>query len=286
MAEGNGMHQDVVDLRAFYQTDLGQVAQRMIRRRIRRFWPDLKGLSLLGLGFASPYLRPFKNEAERIFAIMPAGQGVTAWPLNEPNIVALAEESDLPLPDMSVDRVLLVHGLEQTEHLRQLMREIWRVLAGGGRLLAVVPNRRGLWARIENTPFGHGRPFSSGQLSRTLRENLFVPEREDRALYMPPLRSRFLLAASPAWEEVGWRWLHRFSGVIMVEASKQLYQLSRTADPVRRRKPFLVPIGRPIAHPLSGDQRALAATPGSAARERSCVAAGALRRDAESAQTP
>ena len=244
------MHQDVVDLRAFYQSDLGQVVQRMIRRRVRRFWPELHGLSLLGVGFATPYLRPFKSEAERVLAVMPASQGVTIWPLSEPNVVALAEETDLPLPDMSIDRVLLVHGLEYTEHLRPLMREIWRVLAGGGRLLAIVPNRRGIWARIENTPFGHGRPFSSGQLSRTLRDNLFVPEREDRALYMPPLRSRFLLAASPAWEEVGWRWLHRFSGVILIEASKQLYQLTRATEAKRRRKPFLVPVGRPVAQPL------------------------------------
>ena len=244
------MYQDVVDLKAFYQSDLGRTAQRMIRRRIRSFWPDLHGLSLLGLGYASPYLRPFLEEAEQVLAVMPARQGVTRWPPDGRSVVALAEEAELPLPDMSVDRVLLVHGLEHAEHLSAVMRETWRVLSGSGRLLAIVPNRRGIWARFDNTPFGHGHPYSAGQLSRMLRDNLFVPEREAQALYIPPLRFRFLLPAAPAWEEVGGRWLQRFAGVVVVEASKQLYQPTRSVERARRRRPILVPIGPSSARPV------------------------------------
>ena len=44
------MHTDVVDLRDFYETRLGQVARHMIRRGIRAMWPELTGMSLLGLG--------------------------------------------------------------------------------------------------------------------------------------------------------------------------------------------------------------------------------------------
>src|SRR5918997_1079627 len=104
------MYTDAIDLREFYESSLGQVARRMIRRRVRELWPDVRGQVVLGVGYAAPYLRPFRDEAE------------------------------LPLPDMSVDRVLLVHGLECTEQLRPMMREIWRVMAGGGRLLVVAPN--------------------------------------------------------------------------------------------------------------------------------------------------
>jgi len=154
------MYVDVVDLRDFYLSRLGQVARRMIRRRMRLIWPDLAGMRVLGLGYATPYLRPFRDEAERVVAAMPASQGVLAWPAEGPNAVALVEESELPFQDYSIDRVLLVHGLEYSEQVRPLLKEIWRVMAGGGRLLVVAPNRRGIWARIDRTPFGQGHPYT------------------------------------------------------------------------------------------------------------------------------
>src|SRR3546814_1157411 len=70
---------------------------------------------------------------------------------------------------------------------RALLREIWRVLTGDGRVLVVVPNRRGLWARSDRTPLGWGHPYSAAQLSRVLRDNMFTPTRTQRALYVPPI---------------------------------------------------------------------------------------------------
>ncbi len=59
------MWQDVADLRQFYASPLGQVARRLIRRRLRALWPDLAGKRLLALGYGTPYLSPFHGEAER-----------------------------------------------------------------------------------------------------------------------------------------------------------------------------------------------------------------------------
>lgn len=234
------MYNDVVDLREFYDGHLGQVARRMIRRRVRLLWPDVKGQVVLGVGYAVPFLRPFRGEAERILSVMPSRQGVVRWPEDGLGLNALVEETELPFQDTSIDRIVLIHGLEVTENLAGLMRECWRVLAGGGRLLVVAPNRRGIWARTDRTPFGHGRPYSASQLSRMLRDNRFVPQRSARALYMPPVRSRFLLRSAPAWEEIGARWFQGFAGVVMIEASKQLYQLT-PARKVRLRRPVLLP---------------------------------------------
>ena len=220
------MYRDVVDLREFYRTSLGQVAVRLIRNRIRDFWPSVAGHSVLGIGYATPYLRPFLGEAERVAAVMPATQGVVFWPQDGQGLVTLADESNLPFDDLSFDRVLVVHGLEATERSRPMLREIWRVLAGGGRLLVVAANRSGLWCRSERTPFGHGSPYTGTQLSLTLRDNLFVPERVGKALYIPPVRSRFLLGTAPAWEKLGDRWFSTFAGVTMVEATKQIYAIS------------------------------------------------------------
>jgi SAM-dependent methyltransferase len=235
------MWSDVVDLREFYDTRLGQVTRHLIRRRIRALWPDLRGQSLLGLGYATPYLRQFRDEAERVLALMPAAQGVIRWPPEGPNLVALTDETELPLPTYSIDRVLLVHGLEQSEHLRDMLREIWRVMSGSGRLLVVVPNRRGIWARTDRTPFGQGHPYSPSQLSRLLRDTSFTPTQAARALYIPPTRSSALLSAAPAWERIGDRWFQAFAGVTIVEASKQLYGGTLVRQPQRRRPAVILP---------------------------------------------
>jgi SAM-dependent methyltransferase len=239
------MRPDVIDLREFYSTRLGQVARKLLRHRIRQVWPDVRGLDLLAMGYASPYLQQFQGEAERVLAFMPAQQGVHRWPVRDSNRVALVDEMELPLPDASVDRVLLIHALENAEQVAPLLREVWRVLASGGRLLVVVPNRRGIWARMERTPFGQGHPYSPGQLSRLLRDNQFQPGGRASALYMPPVNSRMLLRTAAAWEQLGHRWGHAFAGVLLMEADKQIYAISAT--PPRRRRPIALPLPAPPA---------------------------------------
>lgn len=246
------MHRDVVDLREFYRSSLGQVALRQVKRRIREFWPDLTGQSVLGIGYATPYLRPFIGEAARTIAVMPATQGVVFWPPEGKGLVTLADEANLPFDDLTFDRVLVVHGLEATENSRQMLREIWRLLAGGGRLLIVAANRSGLWSRTERTPFGHGSPYSTSQLNLMLRDNLFVPERSARALYVPPVHSRFWLSTAPAWERLGDRWFSTFAGVTMVEATKQIYAVSGPAVAASARRRLVLP--RPVVEPKGARQ--------------------------------
>ena len=246
------MWHDVVDLREFYDTQLGQVARRMIRRRVRILWPNVRGQRVLGLGYATPYLRQFQSEAERVFAFMPASKGVVHWPSDGPGRTALVDEAELPLPDVSVERILIVHGLESSEYQRAMLREAWRVLTGDGRLLVVAPNRRGIWARLERTPLGWGQPYSPAQLSRQLRDNMFMPTRNARALYIPPLRSRALLRSAPAWERVGAQWFPTFGGVVLIEAGKQLYAANVEVAPKRVRRSIVVPFPRPAKPAPSG----------------------------------
>lgn len=217
------MWTDAIDLKEFYASSLGRTARRMIGRRVRALWPDVRGLNVLGLGFSTPFLGMFRAESQRVVAVMPAGQGVVRWPADGAGLTLLADETELPFPDRSMDRVLLVHALECAERVQPMMRELWRVLADGGRLLVVVPNRRGLWARFERTPFGHGRPYSPAQLSHRLSDALFTPYQSSAALYVPPVRSRMVLSSAVAWEQVGQRWFTTFAGVVMLEATKQIY---------------------------------------------------------------
>ena len=217
------MWTDVLDLEEFYSSTLGQMTARLLRAHLREVWPNVRGETVLGLGYAAPLLRPFIEESQRSMAFMPAPQGVTRWPREGRNLAALVDEIDLPLADRSVDRVLLVHAVECTEQLRPMLREIWRVLADGGRLITIAPTRGGLWSQLDRSPFYQGHPYSPGQLSGLLRANMFAPLRQTRALYMPPVRSRLMLGMAPAMERFGHRWLGRLAGVSVIESGKQLY---------------------------------------------------------------
>jgi len=242
------MSSDVVDLRNFYAQRLGTVARRFIGRGIRARWADTSGLRVLGIGYATPYLGLFREEAERCLAFMPATQGVVKWPSASPGLVALADERELPLPDSAVDRVLLVHALEVSDDPGALLREVWRVLTAGGRLLVVVPNRRGLWARMDTTPFGYGQPYSRTQILNLMRETWFTPTEWGEALYMPPVPRGWFLRAALAWERTGATLSLPLAGVHIVEATKQVYR----PIPSQRKRSRLVPALEPVLAPSPG----------------------------------
>jgi SAM-dependent methyltransferase len=239
---------DVVDLRNFYSQRLGVVARRLIGRGIRARWGDTRGLRVLGLGYATPYLGLFREQAERCLAAMPATMGVVRWPSTRPGLAALVEEYELPLTDAAVDRVLLVHALEMSADAVELLREAWRVLAAGGRLLAVVPNRRGVWARMDTTPFGQGRPYSRSQITHLLRDTWFTPTGWGEALYVPPIAHGWFLRSAGVWEKAGSALVSPFAGVHIVEATKQVYR----AIPARRERRRLVPTLKPVLAPSPG----------------------------------
>ena len=227
------MQPDVTDLRQFYQTGLGAVARDGIGPRLREAWPDTRGMTVLGLGYATPFLAAFRAESGRVLALMPAAQGVVPWPGQGPGRVALSLETEIPLPDESVDRALLIHALENTEHVREMLREVWRIIPSSGRLIVVVPNRRGIWARLERTPFGHGHPYSPPQLVGLLRETMFSPIATNACLFMPPMKSRLIQRSARALENMGRVGLG-VGGVLVAEAAKQIYAISGT--PARARK--------------------------------------------------
>ncbi len=239
------MGPDVVDLRAFYASRLGEIVRRLIGQRLLRRWPSLSGEALLGVGYATPYLSGLSNGAGRVLAFMPAAQGVVNWPQQGPNRAALVHDDALPLPDASIDRALVIHGLEVSASPREHLREIWRVLAAGGRVILVVPNRAGIWARTESTPFGYGQPYGSGQLTGLLREAQFSPLGWSEALAVPPFRRGPWLSTGATWERVGRTLWPAFAGVIIVEATKQLYQ----GVPARQRSSRFKPALRPALIP-------------------------------------
>ena len=228
------MATDVHAATDFYASRRGAVAARLLRARLVLLWPSLAGQSVLGLGYAAPYLRLWRDDARHCVAMTPSQIGIARWPAGAPNLSCTADEDALPFADSSFDRVLVVHGLEAAERAGRMLREVWRVLKDDGRLLIVAPNRAGLWAHTESTPFGQGQPFSPGQIDRLLRDTIFHVERRDTALFAPPVDWRLLLRSAPFWETAGRRLLPRFAGVTITEAHKDVYAVMPIKGRLRR----------------------------------------------------
>ncbi|CUH52351.1 methyltransferase domain-containing protein [Shimia sp. R11_0] len=234
------MHLDVQDLRNFYyRSTLGRAAQKAVRDEMLELWPEAKGLTVAGFGFAVPLLRPYLAEARRVVGLMPAPQGVMPWPAGMANVSVLCEETLWPIETGHVDRLVMMHGLETSDRPGDVLDEAQRVLGPGGRALFVVPHRSGLWSRSDKTPFGFGRPYSTTQLETQLKRHGFMPERHRATLYQPPSHKRFWRKTGALWEGFGKTVSPVMAGgVLIVEASKRVHAPSGPGVRSRVAKPL------------------------------------------------
>jgi len=223
------MRRSIEDLRIFYGEPAGALARRLLARRLEDAWGEASNCDVLGLGYATPWLEAFIG-ARRVVAAMPGGQGVELWPQAGKNRTVLVEDRRLPFAAGSFDRILMVHALEEAEDAQALMLEAVRALAPAGRVILVAAARGGLWARSENTPFGHGRPFTRRQLERLVREAGLEPTAWSQTLYVPPWGP--LLPLADGLEQIGKHVLPGAAGVILLEATRQAYARARPGGAV------------------------------------------------------
>jgi SAM-dependent methyltransferase len=253
------MRRDVLELRQFYASDLGRAARAMVERKLAEAWGDAHGLDLLALGYATPFVGPLRAVARRVVAGMPAQQGVEVWPGDGPNLAALTPEEALPFQNALFDRVLVVHGLEESADPVAYLREVWRVLAPSGRAIITVASRNGLWANTESTPFGHGRPYTRRQLAELLREADLEPSGWTRALYVPPVG--WMARWAEGFEQAGSRLWPGFAGLLLMEAMKQTFAVKPQGHRVRAARPVLLPAPGAVASRDGLGRGRLARTP-------------------------
>jgi len=218
------MRQDAVTLERFYASPLGSAAARILSTKLTDLWGDANNLSLLGLGYALPVLDAFGDHPGRSVAAVPFDHGPVKWdPTGRGNAAVSVGDLRLPFPDGMFDRVIVLHGLEETGDPRAYLREIWRVMAPEGRIVLAASNRAGLWSRATRTPFGQGRPWSRAQLMSLMSIGLFQVTASSSALYMPPVSAGIVTAAAEGWDAIGRLIAPGFGGVVLVEAVKRLY---------------------------------------------------------------
>lgn len=242
-------HVDILSLDRFYKSALGQAAAIAISQRLQLMWPDPRG-QMVAVGYGPPFLDAFASKDIVTHAMMPGRQGVMAWPEQAKQRVALVDEYNLPLPDSSVDYIILAHALEHAHRPDKLLREMWRVLSPSGRIAVIAPNRRRIWSSLERSPFGYGRPYSARQLHQLLSDKLLCPKRTDHALFLPPFD---IPAVGPLLNAAEWTargWLRRWGGILIVEAEKQVYG-GLLQPNGRKRKVTIAPVPDSISRPQS-----------------------------------
>lgn len=212
--------------KTFYQSKTGRVVRRILRRRIAELWPDMQGLDCAGFGYAPPYLGAFEETAGRCIAFMNADNGGHHWPSPEGalNKTAVIDPQMVPVGAERFDRIIMVHHLEYIQKLKDNLEEAWHILRPHGRMIIIVPNRHGLWAHADWSPFGNGMPFSLSQILYYLKGCGFTLETTQEALFMPPSRRGLPVRFAGLFEQTLRYCLPIVSGVHVIEVSKQIYR--------------------------------------------------------------
>ena len=214
---------DQMNIQEFYNSQLGLTVNECITREISTKWTDLNSTRILGVGFSSPYIRFYNGNQNNIVSLMPPTPFIEFSAGNTTNQELISLFHEIPLPDLSIDRIIIVHALEFSESANLMIRELWRILTDNGKIIFIVPNRLGIWCRFDSNPFGFGRPYSPNQLVCLLEDNLFTTIRRNTALYMPPIKVRSTNSLSKGWEIFGRNMFPNLGGVISIEAEKQIY---------------------------------------------------------------
>lgn len=216
----------------FYQDKLGKLVCHFISKEINKIWPQTANDDILGLSYSIPFLE--KTLGYRIVEMAEAPLANNTYP----NRVFIGDLNCIPFQDNSFDKILAIHCLENSINIDETINELWRVLKPEGSLILIVPNRRGVWSRIDNNPFGFGVPFSRRQIRKILTDNMFNIRSIKRSIFFPPLNASGVFIFAKLIESFGSKIWPSLGGVLFIEASKRIYIEPNTKSfkPVKIRK--------------------------------------------------
>jgi SAM-dependent methyltransferase len=162
---------------AFYKTDLGRYACKQISDQIKK--SKEHEITVCSAGSF-----PFVEKTETTF--FQGYETPSFVPQSIEGSLALAERSQWPYRAESVDQIIMAHDFEFAEEREVYLREAWRILKGEGRLMIIIPNRKGKWVRAAHTPFSRGYTCHLGGVIDTLHRTHFKLDRIVPLLFTPP----------------------------------------------------------------------------------------------------
>lgn len=207
---------DVID--DFYKSNLGQITTKIITQNTKNLWQNNNGQNILGFGYCSHIFENLNNKDARIINYQICD--------DIPNKIfgdVLGNEERTPFADDFFDKIMCLHSFEESPNPQKTLRELWRILKPEGSLILIVPNRRGAWARSDETPFGHGRPYSRSQIINILNNSLFDIICAKRILFCPPYNIKLLCNLAQKFEKLGTNLLPTFGGLLFFEIKKRVF---------------------------------------------------------------
>ena len=256
----------------FYSTLHGGLAARLVTAHLmdmaadeaRHIQGDVR--AAVGIGYATPYMPIVARFARERLQLMltdsPTSPPANPWhdtpsesetastdststlsPATTSDIVtAITRADSLPLLSASLDMVLIAHAIENLADgtaVDALLAEIWRVLRGDGRLLAVVACRPSFWQKTLGAA-----GYTRLGLKTLLRRHGFVVHVCQPALILPPLAwaSYQRLAAGAESKQALFGWLH--AGVLLIDAKKTMYTPRLVGQVVKQPARQFAPVGR------------------------------------------
>ena len=236
---------DVGNINAFYNEARGQMVSKLLRKEINKLCSPSKTTSNLVVGF--PVC--FSPDEMTCPVLMPTEIG--GMPIQYEHFVysALIDSKSWPLESDSIDYIFITHALEFIPNQKDFLSEAKRVLKSAGKLILIVPHRGGLWSRAETTPFGHGTPFSKGQICNLLKKIGLSPEKCIRSLFLPPFADKLPETLTGKIEIIGGHLLQLFGGVLIVQATKMVYAESKK-NRATQKKPLFAPVKSQSAYSI------------------------------------
>lgn len=205
---------DVTFFRDFYNTRLGLYTALDVLLGIRRMNPSWGGKTLF-FGYGLPLFAQFPESEKQMIWAMPARQGIVLWPANHHTRAVLVEDNQMPFADETFDNIVCLHSLEFAQDPEDFLQEIVRVATRGATMTLIVPNRLGLWAHRDKTPFGYGNPYTLSQLTHLLQRCSLTITRKTPVLSFFPCASRW--GNHPFWSRL---WPQALTGAWCVRVER------------------------------------------------------------------
>ncbi len=235
-------------------SDLGAELIRLEQQVLDKELACLFGYHLLQLSVSPNFPLHQNSTINHKFSLSP----IELRQDNETAVAGLSDFSALPLPDDSVDVVILHHVLEFSSNPHQLLKEATRVIIPKGHIIIVGFNHWsafGFWRlfmrNMWTMPQLQYRHYSirAGRLMDWLQLLEFDPVKITYGFYRPPFESLTMLKQFERMERIGTRLGWPFGGFYCVTARKDVVPLTPIRPAWLRTKRIVVPLN--IAKPVT-----------------------------------
>jgi len=227
------------DLEGFYRSPSGRYLSNEIENCLSSIWAgsDLKQCHLLCVGFPPPGIMKTALSGQSFAVFSPGFLGPNKIDNKGLNISLVGDETHLPFPEGSYDRVLVFHALEYMEDPRSFIEEVWKILSPGGRVFLMTPNKKGAWKKTGLPNSELAKPYLFREVRSFLEQNGFTVGKNFGASYGLPVDFFGMVLFSGLLRRLSGGGAVGFPGFLIFEAEKRIISKICRPSPAFRKVP-------------------------------------------------